>query len=329
MQRNAANVRSLPGKTGRGEDETLRARTEALVSEFRSRPTLRAGSLIVTVFGDAIAPRGGSVWVGSLIKAMSHFGISERLVRTSVFRLSRDGWLEVDQIGRRSYYRLSDQGTGRFARATQRIYGEPRQIWDGNWCLVLTGGLEAGRRDQLRKELAWLGFAAISSDVLAHPSPAQADLEAQLEELDSGDLVVMSGRGAGPSLRNGAIRDLVRRSWNLDDIESRYRAFLDQFRPVYSAAGGSGRLPPLTAFHIRTLMLQEYRKILLRDPLLPAELLPAGWHGVQAYQLCRNLYNRVHTAADRYLSEVMETADGPLPPPSPEFYRRFGGLDPA
>ena len=62
-----------------------------IVDEFRSRPTLRAGSLITTVFGDSIAPRGGTVWLGSLIRAMAEFGVNERLVRTSVFRLAREG----------------------------------------------------------------------------------------------------------------------------------------------------------------------------------------------------------------------------------------------
>jgi phenylacetic acid degradation operon negative regulatory protein len=74
-------------------------------------------------------------------------------------------------------------------------------------------------------------------------------------------------------------------------------------------------------------MLQEYRKIILRDPLLPAELLPQAWHGVPAYQLCRNLYCRVYRAADDFVSETMETAEGPLPPPSADFFRRFGGLE--
>ena len=80
---------------------------DILVDEFRSRPTIRAGSLIITVFGDAIAPRGGTVWIGSLIRALSDFDISERLVRTSVFRLVRDDWLIASQVGRRSYYSLS------------------------------------------------------------------------------------------------------------------------------------------------------------------------------------------------------------------------------
>ncbi len=44
---------------------------QKLVADFRAQPTLRAGSLITTVFGDAIAPRGGTVWLGSLIRAMA------------------------------------------------------------------------------------------------------------------------------------------------------------------------------------------------------------------------------------------------------------------
>ena len=58
----------------------------------------------------------------------------------------------------------------------------------------------------------------------------------------------------------------------------------------------------------------------------PAELLPANWHGTAAYQLCRNLYRAVYAAADDYLTETMETAEGPLPPPAPAFMKRFGGL---
>lgn len=312
----------------------LETATRSLLEEFRGRPTLRAGSLIITVFGDAIAPRGGTVWIGSLIRTLDDFGISERLVRTSVFRLARDGWLDVEQIGRRSYYRLTEDGANRFVQATHRIYGEPRHSWSGDWCLVVTSGLDAAARDEVRRELGWLGFAAIAGDLLAHPAPDAADLEADLDKAlrrigRAGDLVVMHARtNSGPAARSGSggMRRLVRRSWNLEDIESRYQAFLDRFRPILSASRRSKAAAPRTAFQVRTLLIQEYRKVLLRDPLLPAELLPQTWHGVPAYQLCRNLYQSVYAAADEYLSEAMETADGPLPPPSPDFYQRFGGL---
>ena len=86
------------------------------------------------------------------------------------------------------------------------------------------------------------------------------------------------------------------------------------------------QLPEKSAFIVRTLLIQEYRKVLLRDPCLPPELLPANWQGAAAYQLCRNLYRRIHASADVYLDNIVETADGPLPPPTPAFMQRFGGL---
>ncbi len=298
-----------------------------LVDDFRSRPTLRAGSLITTVFGDAIAPRGGTVWLGSLIKAMADFGISERLVRTSVFRLAKDGWLQSRQIGRRSYYSLTAAGRERFEQATNRIYGEPVDQWDGEWCLLLLSGLNTPTKDIVRRECGWLGFGPLSANVLAHPAPEPAELDGTMRRLGVQEkLVVMRGQTIGS---DRAMRELTRTCWNLDEIDARYADFVRRFRPVYKALSGKQALSDKSAFLIRTLLIQEYRKVLLRDPWLPAELLPAEWHGAAAYQLCRNLYRGVHGPADAYLDVVMETADGPLPPPSRAFARRFGGLNTA
>jgi phenylacetic acid degradation operon negative regulatory protein len=304
---------------------SVQTECQKIVDEFRSRPTLRAGSLITTVFGDSIAPRGGTLWLGSLINTMADFGISERLVRTSVFRLVKDGWLQSRQIGRRSYYSLTDEGRERFEQATHRIYGEPIAHWDGKWCLLLLSGLDTATREIVRKECGWLGFGQMSANVLAHPSPDLGDLDVTIRRLEVDDwLVVIEGQ----TIRSeSAMRDLARDSWNLDDLDVRYAEFVQRFRPVFKALSRKDQLTEQSAFLIRTLLIQEYRKVLLRDPLLPAELLPPGWHGVAAYQLCRNLYRAVQEQSDAYLDHMMETADGPLPPPSQAFMQRFGGLE--
>jgi phenylacetic acid degradation operon negative regulatory protein len=122
------------------------------------------------------------------------------------------------------------------------------------------------------------------------------------------------------------MRELTRSCWSLDDIDARYQAFTERFRPAMKALSGKSQIAEKSAFIVRTLLIQEYRKVLLRDPMLPAELLPANWHGARAYQLCRNLYRVVHSGADAYLDDTLETADGPLPPPTPSFMQRFGGL---
>lgn len=296
-----------------------------LVDEYRARQTPRSGSLITTVFGDAIAPRGGNVWLGSLIGVMSHFGINERLVRTSVFRLAQDGWLQSQQIGRRSYYSLAELGRERFEQATHRIYGAPVTSWDGQWCLLLLSSLPTALKDVVRKECGWLGFGALSANVLAHPKPDLAELDVTVLRLGAADkLIALSGQ----TLRNEAgMRKLTQESWNLDDLDAQYGRFVKTFRPIMRALTADPGISEKTAFLARTLLIQEYRKIQLRDPMLPHELLPDGWQGTAAYQLCRNIYRALHAPADRYLGTAMETTDGPLPPPNSAFLSRFGGLD--
>ncbi len=296
-----------------------------LVRTFRARPTIRAGSLITTVFGDSIAPRGGTLWLGSLIELMADFGISERLVRTSVYRLAADGWLESEQQGRRSYYRLTASGRARFRAATHRIYGLHKRDWDGRWCLLLLSALDADERDQLRRECGWLGFGQLSTNVLAHPSPDPDDLAATLDRLGIRDSVVIMEGETVDSVQ--AMAQLARDAWALDSLDAQYARFVKTFRPALDAMLGGDAPAPKTAFMIRTLLIQEYRKVLLRDPLMPAELLPGNWHGDAAHALCRDLYRRLHAAADSYLSATVETRDGALPAADGDYYQRFGGLE--
>ena len=304
----------------------LKTATGQLVSDFSSRPTVRAGSLIVSIFGDAILPRGGTVWIGSLIRALADFGVNERLVRTSVFRLTRDGWMEAEQVGRRSYYSLTATGARKFEQATSRIYGDPRHEWAGDWCLVLLSDLETELRDSVRKELGWLGFGAIATTVLAHPRPDTSEMEALLARAGINQrVVVMQARTLG-QMQDSALRSLVQKTWNLDEIDARYAEFVKRFRPVLRAAQKGQPAEPRLAFQIRTLLIQEYRSILLRDPIMPAELLPLKWNGITAYQICQDLYRLVYFAADEYITTEFENVNGSLPLAASGFYARFGGL---
>src|ERR1700751_4027519 len=141
----------------------------AVLRHFRAQPPLRGGSLLITIFGDAIAPRGGAVTLGSLIRLAAPFGLSERAVRTSVARLARDGWLASRRAGRRSEYRLTRSGAERFAEATRRIYGESPQSWNGRWTLVLLP-VGSGPRREAREELLWLGLGELDATLFAHPA---------------------------------------------------------------------------------------------------------------------------------------------------------------
>lgn len=66
---------------------------------FGGQKRWHASSLIVSLFGDLVRPRGGRIWLGSLIRLLEPLALSERLVRSTVFRLARDQWLSTEVLG--------------------------------------------------------------------------------------------------------------------------------------------------------------------------------------------------------------------------------------
>ncbi|MTJ83638.1 MAG: phenylacetic acid degradation operon negative regulatory protein PaaX [Telmatospirillum sp.] len=305
---------------------TSSRRVDDLIASILERLRPKAKSLIVTVYGDAILPHGGSAWLGSLIRIMAAMGMNERIVRTSVFRLAKEDWLSATQIGRRSYYSLTDTGRRRFQVAQERIYAGSGRTWDRQWTLVLTGAAGGGadRREQLDRDLGWQGFGRLSPGVMVHPDPDPVAVRQSLQ--DAGSFAVAMRASAESWVDPGALRTLIRGCWDLDRLAADYNAFLDIFRPAWRALDGAASITPEQACVIRVLLIHGYRRALLRDPMLPDELLAADWPGAAARLLCRNLYRLLGAAAERYLMETFETADGPLPEATPAFLARFGGL---
>ena len=299
------------------------AATQGLLRRFKAQRPIRGGSLLVTVFGDAIAPRGGVVTLGSLIQLAAPFGLTERLVRTSVARLAQDGWLVARRDGRRSEYRLTDHGQQRFAEATQRIYGKGPASWDGHWTVLVLPPNGARRRDSLRDGLRWLGFGQLSPGVFAHPNSNLEQAREWLRSLDAAEDAMLLRSSSDDVAVDTAV---VAAGWDLGELARRYRRFVDSFTAVGKALASPDALTAEAAFVIRTLLIHDYRKIHLQDPLLPPALLPAGWVGSSAYDLCASLYARVFGAAEEFLTATASTLNEPLPAAEAAAYERFGGI---
>ena len=289
----------------------------------------RARSLIVTVWGDSIAPHGGAVWLSGLIELMAPFGISERLVRTSVYRLAQEGWLAARSEGRRSLYRLTSQGARRFEHAYRRIYAVPSDCWNGEWDIVVAplAALSAADRAALRKELRWEGFGPIAPGLLVRP--------ARTPSTDVGEIIASLGLAREAWMLRGQeldgvtgrlLPDVARDCWGLDAVSAEYRAFIRRFERARRALGQRGARDPEQCFVVRTLLIHAFRRAILHDPQLPAELLPSAWPGRAAFDLCRNLYRLTHARAERHLQAMLEGEHARLPPAAAYFYERFGGL---
>ena len=296
-----------------------------LVARFRRQRPLRGGSLIVTLFGDSIMPRGGTIALGSLIELAAPFGLNERLVRTATTRLAQNGWLEGRRAGKLSEYRLSTNGRARFEEATKRIYSEPNTPWSGRWTLIVVPPMRAAERNAIREELVWRGFGEISANVFAHP-----ELDSQALRAERGEGGLLSKVVAFDASLTGedTPQRLVELGWDLEDLASRYQRFAARFAGVLGELERHCSIEPEDCFLVRTLLIHEYRRLHLRDPLLPTQLLRPNWPGVQAAVLCRDIYGRVFGASEAYLSRVAARLAGPLPSAEPSVLQRFGGIGP-
>ncbi|MFZ6873068.1 phenylacetic acid degradation operon negative regulatory protein PaaX [Undibacterium sp. Di27W] len=285
----------------------------------------RAKSLVMTVFGDAIAPHGGTIWLGSLISLMSHFDINDRLVRTSVFRLAEEGWLEAKRDGRRSTYQLATASYARFQHAYKRVYVPHTGKWDHYWTLVIMSGDDAstGNKASLKKELLWEGFRMINAGVFAHPQADTAALQNVLGRNGFAGLCTVC-RTSDLNLPNARpLPSLIASHWQLDEVNIAYKNFIEVFSPLKKLVQGQ-HLPEHAAFVIRSLLIHSFRRTQLHDPNLPPALRPAGWLGDEAYRLCRDLYQACFRPAEDLLSQALDPEHSKKNGLS--LQERFGGL---
>ena len=293
------------------------AELEAVTSS-NGAPSAR--NLLVTVFGDALLPHGAgtSVSVRSLGALLASFGVSERLVRTSLTRLVNERLLTSANLDRRSYYAVAPGSLELFADADLRIYAARTSEWDGQWTLVVIDANEGtpAQRAQLRQELAWIGFGSAGPNVMASPLVPAETAAHVVERIGGFDNVLVSRSTVVPSPATLGPEDLAHRVAELDAIGARYEQFMSPFtRFDETVAAG---LTPELAFKLRTLLIAGFRRVVLTDPQLPQELLPADWIGRRARSLVASLYDAVADASEQFL---VATVDPPLEQPLPPRHR--------
>jgi phenylacetic acid degradation operon negative regulatory protein len=166
------------------------SKLDAFIQQAVTAMPISGTSLIASLYGDALLQRGGEVWLGSVAALLEGLGFGERFVRTALFRLNKEEWLDVVRIGRRSFYRLSDKGLRLTRRAEHKIYRASAPEWDGTWLLLLSEGLEKNVLADVKKQLLWQGFGALAPSLLASPSQKLADVQSLLHEAGVAENVI-------------------------------------------------------------------------------------------------------------------------------------------
>jgi len=305
--------------------------TDKRILRFCRQDRMQAGSLIISMFGDAIYPRGGAIWLGCLIRLLAPLQVNERLIRTAIYRLVKEDWLVTQSHGRRTNYALSVSGIKRIEEASKAIYATQSPPWDQRWRLLLTAKTISNKdRERLRKALVWQGFGMWQNQVFVHPG---ADLQTALSLLQGeglGDLQKHIWPLAGDSLFTGSgvtDQQVATLSWDLAQLSDSYRQFVKTYQAL-SAEWANLQISTHgvqneKAFLLRLLLIHDYRRLLLRDPGLPLSLLPEGWPGQSARKVCAELYASLSVPSETYLGEHLQLADGRLTGSLGLFQNRF------
>lgn len=280
---------------------------DALVAELHTRGRLRVWSLVITLFGDAIVPRGGKAGLSVLQAVMTRLDVENGALRTAMSRLAADGWVEREKSGRNSIYALAASGRHAFDEATRRIYAAGPPEWDGRWTIAVA--LPSTSQDKREVALNASGFVCAGGNTWVR---AETNAQPPLPDDLEGMLVVTSQAPAVPRKSD--------QFWQLADIAAAYDVLAERFARLGRSLVNGDRLQPLDAMAARTLLIHDWRRAVLHDPGLPAELLPDDWPGEKARVLVRSIYTKLAATSESWLD------DAGLPPlrDPAHFAERFG-----
>src|SRR5260370_2803996 len=95
-----------------------------IIEQLKREPS-RTGSIVITVFGDAIVPRGGSVWLGTLLEFFKALDIDSGVVRTAMSRLAAHPPLPRNKVGPNQFFSPGQNGRPTPLRPAQPYFDTP------------------------------------------------------------------------------------------------------------------------------------------------------------------------------------------------------------
>jgi phenylacetic acid degradation operon negative regulatory protein len=289
--------------TGRVREDTPGDTGEVLPAGSRRREvgSASARSLLLTVLGEFVYPRGVPVWTAALVAGLAALDIEEKSARQAIARSAADGVLESERAGRRVRWGITQPGTRLLVEGTRRIYTflTDSAPWDGRWLVLSVAIPETQRqlRHRLRTKLTWLGMGSPASGIWILPDVTrESEVAAVIDELG------LSSRAFAWTGTLASIGDpdaMIAGAWDLDDLEQRYGEFLSAFGDLVART-------PQEAFRAQVRLVQTWRRFPFLDPALPRELLDHDWPGPEAAALFRRRHDEWHARAQGYWTGLQE-----------------------
>ena len=282
----------------------------------------RPPRLLLTLLGDYWWQRTESLPSAAIVGLLAEFGVSDSAARAALSRLTRNGLLVTSRSGRRTFVRLSQRAADVLDDGGRRIFsfGATPAPWDGMWSLVAFSIPEEHRsaRDELRKELRWLGFAPLYDGLWVCPRDHAGDVMARLKDLGIatatafratalpavGASAIDAADGADGAGSRLVTADIPARAWDLSGLRDRYQEFTE-FAGLLRDQTVAGEITTADALVARTRVMNEWRAFPAMDPDLPYELLPPAWPRAGARDLFITCYDLLGPLAARRVRQII------------------------
>lgn len=217
-------------------------------------------SLMVSLFGDLAQNKGDRIDGPILSAIMTAMSVRPEAVRVALYRLRNDGWIRSQKQGRISLHSLTERGRAESAAASPRIYISPQDM-PVNWQAILVEENSPERHATLTQG----GFVQIMprfylGDARITPPP---------------DALVLHGN---------KVPDWLRRHMELSSVTAEYAALSNALRDSFKKLPPARDLSPIQVAALRCLVVHDWRRIVLKHPVLPKSLVSDDWPGLECHE---------------------------------------------
>lgn len=233
----------------------------------------RVWSLMISLFGDLALDTDQAIDGPVLSAMMSLLQVKPEATRVALHRLRNDGWIASQKSGRISRHSLTAQGRTESAAASPRIYADP----DGgptDWQMILL--------DTLNNDMEHTGFTQVQQRLYVGASTLPVPENALRLNADT----------APDWLKSQAAPEALRLS---------YQALLGTLETLQTDLPTTKSLTALEVAVLRGLIVHNWRRLVLKHPVLPQPLIADDWPGQRCHHHIAALLARFPRPA---LSEI-------------------------
>ncbi len=210
-----------------------------------------------------------------------------------VWRNLKTGYIEKVIKDGMPYLRLTSVGKKKIERDFPLLTIQNTK-WDRKWRIVIFDIEEVSRpiRERLRYKLREVGFGLLQKSVFISPHDIAKDFTEFIEAQGLSDSVYLFEVS---NIVVGNTESLVNRVWNLEKINKAYKRIVQKIEDSHLISVDdrqkklNGGTDGYRVGDIAGEVWKEYLDVVLKDPFLPRDLLPADWEGKRARFLIRKI----------------------------------------